>query len=150
VTDTQTDRHTQTLHDGIGRATQLSFWFAKAGCGWPSCIISTQIWQERRGLVNQAFCWWEWKTWLEWQGEILTVYRQRYLSDVDQSRAATTYSTKQWTTRSHNSSQPPLDTQTPAYVTGPRHTTPVTHNTTHLLSHPNIFITSIICNNQLS
>ena len=37
---------------------------AKAGCGWPSCIISFQIWQERRGLVNEPYSGWEWKTWL--------------------------------------------------------------------------------------
>ena len=34
--------------------TELFFQLAKAGCGRPSCIIIFQIWQDRRGLVNQS------------------------------------------------------------------------------------------------
>ena len=37
------------------------FLVKKAGCGWPSCIISFQMRQERRGLVNQLYSGWEWK-----------------------------------------------------------------------------------------
>jgi len=32
-----------------------SFRLAKPGCGWPSCIIIFQTWQDRRGLVNQPY-----------------------------------------------------------------------------------------------
>ena len=59
------------LHPGqttclVTRPNKLSFRSTKAGSGWPSCIISFQIWQDGRGLVNQPYSGWERKTEFMW------------------------------------------------------------------------------------
>jgi len=50
-------RYIQDITGLITCPTKLSFRLATAGCGWPTSIISFQIWQERRGLVNQLWLW---------------------------------------------------------------------------------------------